>query len=207
MPYKNLFMISKISMISFVTFFLISCGSKDSSKDEPVVVYGTMTLSNSVDGNDNATAALTGVSVCTRNADTGRVDVTITQGSGKPSLTLAIKDYSSVAKTYSCVQAADNAASASDVGGKFESCMIAASVLASPNLTTINTYNMYRETTAVQPFTHTGSCSIDVTTATPSIAGTVSCTGMVQTVYQGVARHPLNSEMTADVESDFRCNF
>ena len=202
--------INKLYICSFaplLSLALISCGGKDDDDEEPTVVYGTMTLSDSKGGNDNATVQLTAATTCTRNADTGRVDVTLSQGSGKPSLSLAIKDYSSVAKTYTCKQAADNATSDTDVGGKFESCMVSASVLAGPALTTLNSYSMYRETIAVKKFTHAGACSITVNTASPSIAGTVSCTGMVQTLLEGAARNPVDNTITANMQSDFKCNF
>ncbi len=194
-------------ILTSFAFAMISCGNKDEDKDEPIVVYGTMTLSESKGGDDNATVQLTAATTCTRNADTGRVDVTLSQGSGKPSLSLAIKDYSSVPKSYTCKQAADNATSDTDVGGKFESCMVSASVLSGPTLTTLNGYSIYRETIAVKKFTYPGACSIDVTTASPSIAGTVSCTGMVQTLREGTARNPVENTITATVQSDFKCNF
>ncbi len=204
MRIKNIYICSVVPIFALA---LISCGGKDDDKDEPTVVYGTMTLSDSKGGNDNATVQLTAVAACTRNADTGRVDVILSQGSGKPSLSLAIKDYSSVAKSYNCKQAADNALSDTEVGGKFESCMVSASVLASPTIATLNSYSMYRETIAVKKFTHAGTCSIEVTTASPSIAGTVSCTGMVQTMLEGVVRNPVENTVTASVQSDFKCNY
>jgi hypothetical protein len=195
------------SLAPLLTFNLISCGSKDEKKEEPTVVYGTMTLSDSKANTDNATVALTAVTACTRNADTGRVDVTISQGASTPSLTLAIKDYSSVAKNYTCKQAADNATSETDVGGKFESCMVSASVLSAPTATTLNSYSMYRETIAASEFTYAGVCSVDVTTASPTIAGTVNCTGLVQTMLKSNVRYPVDSTITANVQSDFKCNY
>lgn len=204
---RNKNILISLAPLFTITFTLISCGSKDEKKEEPTVVYGTMTLSESKGGNDNATVALTAVSACTRNADTGRVDVTISQGAGKPSLTLAIKDYSSAEKTYTCRQAADNATSETDVGGKFESCMVSASVLSGPTATTLNSYTMYRETTAVSEFAYAGACFVDVTTASPSIAGTVNCTALVQTMLRSNARFPVDSTITANIQSDFKCNF
>jgi len=190
-----------------VVLVVLSCGSDDKKEDPPTVVYGTMVLSDSKGGDDNATVKLTSANTCKRNADTGRVDVKISAGTGKPSLTLAIKDYSSEAKTYTCKQAADNATSDTEVGGKFETCSVEASVLTSAETKTLNTYSMYRETTAIKAFPYTGACTINVTTASPSIEGTVTCTGLVQTTLEGAIRNPVEEKVTASVQSDFECRF
>jgi hypothetical protein len=184
-----------------------SCGDKKKDDDTPVTVYGNLTLSESKGGNDNATAQLTSVTSCTRNADTGRVDVNLSQGAGKPSMAFAIKDYSSTPKTYICKQAADNATSDTDVGGKFESCMASAFVMSSSTATTLNGYQMHRDSASTKKFTYAGVCSVTVTTASPSIVGTLSCTGMVQTMLESAARNPIDGGITATLQGDFNCAF
>jgi len=184
-----------------------SCGDKKKDEDDPVTVYGNMTLSDSKGGNDNATVQLTSLTACTRNADTGRVDVNLTQGAGKPAMTFAIKDYSSSPKTYICKQAADNATSDTEVGGKFESCMASAYVMSSATTTTLNGYQMHRDSASTKKFTYAGNCSVTVTTASPAIVGTVSCTGMVQTMLESAARNPIDGAITATLQGDFNCTF
>jgi hypothetical protein len=58
---------------------LTSCGSKSESKPQPVIVYGKMTVETTT-GTDAGTFELTALTSCKRNADTGRVDVSISQG-------------------------------------------------------------------------------------------------------------------------------
>jgi hypothetical protein len=194
------------SWILVVGTVVASCGSKESS-DTPVVVYGNATLSESKGGSDNATIQFTGLTTCSRNADTGRVDVTLTNGTGKPAFAIAIKDYSSTAKTYTCKQAADNATSDTDIGGKFESCMASISVLSTSSATTLNGYSMYRDSTTTKKFTYPGTCTVNVTAASPSIVATVSCTGMVQTLLEGAARNPIDASITATLAGDINCAF
>ena len=82
-----------------------------------------------------------------------------------PSLSIAIKDYSSTAKTYTCKQASDNSTSETDIGGKFDSCMTSISALTTSTAKTLNAYSMYRDTTATKKFTYAGTCTINVTAA------------------------------------------
>lgn len=188
---------------------LSSCGSKDKSDSNPAVVYGKITV-KSVSGTDSGSFELNSLTQCQRNVDTGRVDIVMSQGAGKPGLTLAIKDYSASAKTYTCVQALDNQSSTTSVGGKFESCMVGVTVPSTPTSTTaatLNGYSMYRESTAVKPFNYSGSCSIQVTEASPSIKATVSCASMVQTLLEGATRNPIDVSVTADLTGEFNCTF
>ncbi|HYX34931.1 MAG TPA: hypothetical protein VE954_17680 [Oligoflexus sp.] len=204
---KNSSSLTKLfSLMILVHPLLTSCGSDSKSDPAPTVVYGTIKLTP-VQGDDAGTYELTGLTQCARNADTGRVDVVMSQGAGKPSLTVAIKDYSASAKTYTCAQAADNKTSTTDVGGKFDSCMVATTVLSKSTATSLNGYAMHREAITVKPFTYAGSCSIQVTEASPSIKGTVSCTKMVQTQLEGAARNPIDTGITADLTAEFKCTF
>lgn len=197
---------SKIILIASAAF-ATGCGGGDDSKTDPPVIYGNLTLSDSTTAADNTTLQMTNVAACSRNADTGRVDVTLSQGQGRPSLALAIKDYSSDPKTYQCKQAADNATSDTSVGGKFETCMVAVTVPSSASATTLNGYSMYRESTNTRRFAYNGSCSITVTTATPSIAGSFVCSNMVQTTLEGAPRNPIDPAVVAKATGDFKCNF
>ena len=190
-----------------VTAFLITaCGDEKKKEDTPVTVYGNLTLSESKSGADNATVKLTSVTACTHNVDTGRVDMTISQGAGSPALSIAIKDFASSPKAYVCTQAADNGTSDTDVGGKFVTCMASVSVLSSATGTTLNKYNMYRETVATKKFTYGGACSINITSASVKLTGTVSCATMVQTDLEGAARNPIDGAITANLQGDFTCD-
>ncbi len=196
----------KISFLALV-LGIASCGSKNDSPAASTTIYGNSTLSESKGGTDNATVQYTGLTACSRNADTGRVDVTLTNGTGLPSLSIAIKDYSSTAKTYTCKQASDNSTSETDIGGKFDSCMTSISALTTSTAKTLNAYSMYRETTATKKFTYAGTCTINVTAATPSIVATVACTGMVQTLLESAVRNPVDSAITATLAADINCAF
>jgi hypothetical protein len=143
---------------------------------------------------------------CTRNADTGRVDAAVGLSTGQ-NLTVAIKNYSSTPKKYTCVQAADNKESTSEVGGKFDDCMVDIKSLSAAGASTVNGYSMHRDSVSTKPFSYAGACSIDVTTASPSIAATISCLDMVQTVLESATRNPINAEVSADVTATLDCPF
>ncbi len=195
------------SLFILVPVFLTSCGSKSESKSTAVVVvYGKVNVTTA-NGNDSSSFDLTALTQCKRNVDTGRVDVTLSQGAGKPLLSFAIKDYSATPKTYSCNQAADNQSSTTDLGGKFDTCMATTSVVSSATATTLNGYAMYREAVATKPFSYAGTCSIQVTAASPAIKGTLSCTKLIQTQLEGAARNPIDTAVTADLTADFDCTF
>jgi hypothetical protein len=185
---------------------LTSCGSKSDSKPQPVIVYGKMTVTTT-SSTDAGTFELTALSSCKRNADTGRVDVIMSQGAGKPGLSFAIKDYSSTAKPYTCTQSLDNQSSTTDLGGKFESCMVAITVPSTATATTLNGYSMHRDALTVKPFNYSGACSIQVTEASPATKGTIVCSDMVQTQLEGLARNPIDTSTTADVTAEFNCTF
>ncbi len=205
---KRQFMDRSILIMVLLNPIFSACGSKDKS-DSPTVVYGKIIVKSS-SGTDSGSYELTSLTQCQRNVDTGRVDIALSQGSGKPGLTLAIKDYSASAKTYTCVQALDNQSSTTSVGGKFETCMAGVTVLSTPTATsaaTLNGYSMYRETTGIKPFSYSGACSIQVTEGSPSIKGTVSCGSMVQTLLEGAARNPIDVTVTADLSAEFNCTF
>jgi major membrane immunogen (membrane-anchored lipoprotein) len=189
---------------------LTACGGS-SSKDDPApaapTVYGKMTLADASASPDDGSFELTSVDACSHNTDSGVVNVTLSQGAGKSALTLAIKDFSGTAKTYTCKQAADNAASATSVGLKFETCMVDAKVISSNGATTLNGYSMYRDTVATDPFAYAGTCTIEVTAASPTVSGKVACAGMVQTTLTGTPHHPINLAVTKDLTADFSCTF
>jgi len=185
---------------------LAACGDKDpDEKSDPPPKLGTLTIADSKTGTDNGSFELNSADVCSRNADTGRVDVVLSGTGGV--LTIALKDYSSTPKAYTCKQATDNVADVNGVGGKFESCMADMKVPAKADSTLYNGYSIYRETTAVKPFAYAGACSINVTAATPTITGTVSCTDMVQTVLESAARNPIEAGVHADLTAEFKCDF
>jgi hypothetical protein len=158
-------------------------------------------------GDDAGTFELTALTSCRRNADSGRVDVSLSQGAGKAGISFAIKDYQSSAKPYSCVQSSDNQNSATDLGGKFDSCMVAIAVPSTPSATTLNGYAMHRDAITVKPFNYSGECSIQVTEASPATKGTILCKSLVQTQLEGAARNPIDAAVTADVTAEFNCTF
>ncbi len=184
-----------------------ACSSDSKDSDDAPAVQATVIVSDSKSGGDNGTVALTSVDKCTRDANSGRADIVLSLGANAPSLTLAIKDYSSDPKTYECKQGSDNKTSATDVGIKFETCMAEVKVKASATATTLNGYSMYRETVGVKPFSYAGTCTIAVTAATPTITGKVTCTDLVQTTLEGAVRNPIDTAVTADLAADFSCTF
>ncbi len=174
----------------------------------PVVVYGSVALAGSSTAGSGK-VDLTSVVTCTRNADTGRVDVTLSAGGdNSPTLSLAIKNYSTSTSTYTCTQATDNTGeSAPDIGGKFASCMVAASLPSAPSAATLDAYAMYRDDPATKKFKYSGTCAIQVTSATAPFKGTVNCGKMIQTVLEGAPRNPIDEKATGDVVADFSCTF
>jgi hypothetical protein len=203
-------MASKFSRsLTFAAAIVVSsgCGDKKEDKPVPTVVHGTFTLSESKALTDNATVQLTSVDRCVRDTNSGRVDVTLSAGAGQPNIAIAIKDYSATAKTYTCKQAADNRASDTDVGGKFETCMVEVKVKSKAEATSLNGYGIYRETASIYPFTYGGVCTVEVTTATPSITAKVTCADMVQYIIEGGPRRPNDGSITAKVAAEFTCAF
>jgi hypothetical protein len=198
-------MLSRLILSVMSSAALLGCGQE--AEDKPAtVVYGTLTVTGSTTQTDNGSWDLTTLTKCTRNADTGRVDAVVGLSTGQ-SLTVAIKNYSSTAKKYTCVQAADNKESTSDVGGKFDDCMVDAKALSATGSSTVNGYSMHRDSISTKPFSYAGECSIDVTQASPSIKATISCLDMVQTVLESAARNPINAEVNADVAATLDCPF
>ena len=182
-----------------------ACGKSDSKDDTPAtVVYGTLTTANSKTTTDNGTYQLTTADVCTRDVANGIVNVSLSQGSGKPSLTLKIKNFSATPKKYTCTQAADNITQGS-TGSLFDTCMVDAKVLSAAAATNLNGYSIYRDTATSLGFTYSGACTIDVTTAPPEAKGTVTCGSMIQTTLNGAARNPIDPAMTADISATFDC--
>ncbi|MCX6117230.1 MAG: hypothetical protein NT027_06795, partial [Proteobacteria bacterium] len=113
----------------------------------------------------------------------------------------------STPKTYTCLQSADNGTSETSVGGKFESCAISGTVMASVSATTLNSYNMYRETIDTGAFTYSGACSIVVSAASPTITATFDCNKMVQTIVTDRKRFPMSGAPTGTLKGEFKCTF
>src|SRR5690606_29341994 len=82
------FIKSPLTLLVLLYPLLPSCGSKSESDPPPVVVYGKIGVTT-VSGKDSGSLELTALTQCARNADSGRVDISMSQGAGKPSLTLA----------------------------------------------------------------------------------------------------------------------
>lgn len=201
-------LIGRPAVVVALCFLPSACSTdKKDPAPPPVVVYGTTTITNSKVGTDNGAYQLTSADVCSHNVDSGVVNVTLSQGAGKPSLQLAIKDFSSTPKVYTCKQAADNGTADASVGLKYETCMVQGAVPSSNGAASLNGYSMYRETVATKKFTYAGACTIDVSAAAPSIVGKVACTGMVQTTLEGAPRNPVDAAISADVAADFNCTF
>lgn len=203
---KHSISVNSLLGVAILAPVLTSCGSKSDSKSEPIVVYGKMTV-GTTKGDDAGTFELNALTSCKRNADTGRVDVSMSQRAGRAGLSFAIKDYSSSAKPYTCIQSLDNQSSPTDLGGKFDSCMVAITVPSTPSATTLNGYSMHRDAITVKPFNYSGACSIQITSASPATKGTIVCNDMVQTQLEGAARNPIDTAVTADVTAEFDCTF
>jgi len=198
--------VKQTQLLNMLTVVVVTACGSDSKEELSTTEYGTLTVSDSTTSNDNGSFSLTTLTKCSRNADTGRVDVTIGLSTGQ-SLSIAIKNYSSSPKKYSCVQASDNKESTSDVGGKFDDCMVEARTLSASGATTVNGYSMHRDAATTKPFSYTGECSIDVTAASPSIQATIACSSMIQTVLESAPRNPINADVKANVAGTIDCRF
>ena len=204
---------SFVSLIIIAFFINASCGSEndDEEMDSPVY-YATFALANSQYSTDNASIQLTSVSKCSRNKESGLVKIQIGAGSGKPSLNIKIKNASSEAMTYTCSQDATN--EGTKTGFEYENCFIEVDVLSDTSGQYLNTYSMARVTTSISPdepntendFKYEGECSVTISTVTPTLKGTASCTKMVQTKLKDRPRNPVLDDVTADLSiSEFYC--
>jgi len=203
-PFSNgltyLTLCSVVTLLSSVT----GCSSDDKPDTPPSPVVGTMIVTGASTASENASYEMRTRVACTRNADTGRLDIEIAQ-EGVASLTLAIKDFQSTAKTYTCKQAADNKTSISDVGGKFDSCAVVFRTPFAAGSKGLNTYSTYRASTDVKPFSYVGACSIEATAAAPNFVAKVNCKSAVQTGLDGAARNPIDAKVTASITADVNC--
>ena len=198
--------LTHLSLCSFVALLssVAGCSSDDKKETPPPPVVGTMVVTGATTASENASYEMRSRIGCTRNADTGRLDIEIAQ-EGVASLVLAIKDFQSTSKTYTCKQAADNKASVTDLGGKFDSCSVVFRTPFATGAKGLNTYATYRASTDVKPFVYGGACSIETTSAAPNFVAKVTCKDAVQTGLEGAARNPIDAKVTASVSADVNC--
>jgi hypothetical protein len=181
---------------------LSGCEPAEEKEQEPEVIeYATLTVETATESEGGAVALTS--SMCTSDADTGFFEGSFVADSGAM-LTIKIKGFSTGTGSYTCTQASDN--STGEIGNKFDNCAIE---LVIPDVaSSVNTYAMHRSDVSDKDFTYSGSCTIDTTYMEPQVQGTISCTGLVQTDYQGTARNPINPDVTADImtDSSFFCD-
>jgi hypothetical protein len=198
---NKLWMNSFSALIGFA--MLLGCGSTDEAALS-TTTYSTVTVANSTESDENGELKLTKVESCTVDADTGRADFIWSNGTQKK-LTLAVKAFASTNKAYTCTQAADNSSALDSVGLKFDSCMVDLALPSVAQSGVNNIYGMHRANTSVKLFSYSDSCSITITSATGEIAGTLNCTGMIQTHLDGAPRNPVDESATMDLSGDFMC--
>ena len=186
----------------------IAMGCSDNKKSDPALpLLGNMVISESKNAVENAKFELR-IGSCSKNVETGKAIIALSQSGDTnkiATISIFIKDFQSVPKSYTCKQAADNAAAVDSVGGVYDSCAVEFKVPATAAAINQNTYAMHRNTIATKPFTYAGECSVQISKVTPSISGTVSCKQMVQTGLEGSSRNPVDATVTATVLSDFNC--
>ncbi len=182
---------------------IVGCGDSESEVQE-ATVYAKATFANSFSEAENGDIELTKVDACTVDSTTGLANFSFSSGRLRK-VVMAIKGFSSVPRSYTCTQAADNATSSGSVGNKYDVCMVETARVSSTDTTTANGYSMHRVSTDIKLFNYAGACSITLTTATGDAQGTFSCAGMVQSVLDGSARNPISEEDTTDVTGEFKC--
>ena len=96
-------------------------------------------------------------------------------------------------------------ASASDVGGKFDTCAVSFTTPSAPGVVALNSYAMHRETTQTKPFTYAGACTIQVTGVSPNLVAKISCKNVVQVGLEGAPRNPIDAKTVATVLADVNC--
>ncbi len=192
-----------LSLLSLTPLFLLclGCEPAEEKEDEPEVIeYATLSVEAASEGEGGAVAMT--ASMCSSDADTGFFEGSFTADDGSL-LTIKIKGFSTSGGSYTCSQAADNATG--EVGNKFDGCSVE---LVIPDVTTsLNTYALHRSSVDVKDFTYAGTCTISTTYAEPQVSGTISCTGLVQTDFQGAPRNPIDPSATAGIvgDSSFFC--
>ncbi len=173
---------------------LFSCGSSKDDKKTAIVVTGSLKTSL-LASSDVTSYALTSAT-CKNDSDTGLFTGTFA-AEGGAKLDIKIKGFSTTSGSYICTQPEDNRDG--DVGGKYNGCAVAISIPDSS--TGVNSYAMYREAAESKAFTYGGNCIVTTQFTAPKLTLTISCAGMVQTVYQTAVRNPLDPAITATVNS------
>jgi hypothetical protein len=194
--------------IALATGSVYGCGSDsgdDSKDDAPKPIYATMVVSEASSASENAKYALETKVGCTWNTDTGRLDAELSQGEGRPALKFAVKNFQSSATTYTCKQASNNKTSATDVGGKFDTCAVSFTTPSALGVVALNSYAMHRETTQTKPFTYAGACTIQVTGVSPNLVAKIGCKDLVQVGLEGAPRNPIDAKTVATVTADVNC--
>ena len=183
-------------------FSLFGCEPPEEKEEEPEVIqYATLSVEAATEG-EGGDVIMT-ESLCTSDSDTGFFEGNFTAEDGSL-LVIKIKGFSTGSGSYTCSQASDNAMGG--IGNKFDGCAIE---LVIPDASTsLNTYAMHRSGEDVKDFTYSGTCTITTAYMEPQVSGTISCTGLVQTGFQGAPRNPIDPNATADVvgESSFFCD-
>lgn len=187
-----------------------SCGEKVG--DVATSNYGTLTLSEVVDGNESVEIKLDKKHSCEKDVDTGLLTIGLSNTSNTnkaksttPQVSLKVKNFSSTASTYSCLQTANNTSSATDLGDKYQTCAIEISTPSLVDEKVFNKYAMHRASTDIKPFTYSGSCVVEVSEGSPTIKAKVNCTKLVQVALDGSARNPIDASVTATLTGSIEC--
>lgn len=173
---------------------LSGCEAEEGGAPAPPTEYVQLEVTAPAEG-EGGSVVMTQAS-CSNDPDTGLFEGSFS-GDDDSMLTIKIKGFSTSGGSYTCSQASDN--TEEGVGNKFDSCAVEL-VVADPETST-NTYAMHRETEDAKAFTYAGACTIGISYEEPVVNGTIDCGGLVQTVFQGAPRNPIDPDVTAHIAS------
>ncbi len=187
--------------VCLVILLAIGCGSSETANVDNTQ-YVDLTVAATTDG-EGGSISMTGVQLCTNDADTGLFQATFS-GETNKALTVKIKGFSTSEKTYTCTQSDGN--SSGDLGNKYDSCSVELSIPDSGG--SYSTYAMHRNVDTLKSMAYSGACTIAITYENPKVTGTINCADMIQTHLEGSPRNPIDSSVTANISSSssFFCN-
>ncbi len=172
----------------------VSCGKSNDDAAAAATVFGT--LKTSLLASTDITSTSLTAATCVSNADSGLFTATFTGDAGTR-MAIKIKGFTTTPQTYTCTQAPDN--KVDGVGQKYNVCAVDFSLHDS--VTGINSYNMFRDLATDKALNYNGSCTVTTTYAAPKVTITVNCANLIQTIFQGSPRNPIDPAVTASVNS------
>lgn len=190
--------------MSLIRFMLLStsvglaaCGDSGSSSSESNEVFGTVSVENASDPREDGTITFNR-SECSRDLTSGYFQAKLGNQSGLESLTIKIKDFTAAARSYTCVQAADNK-TAPALGGLYTGCAIELRKKSASSPSTFSGYGMYRDEEAAKSLDYQGTCTINVSYSAPKVDMALSCTKMLQVYNEGTRRNPIDANAVATI--------